>query len=204
MLFLFKIATESISAQHLQRAEQHKQRQTVNEVAHRGHLYVVLQRVVVFIYQFTAQLVRILGRGLPQERCHIVVVRTFTTALIVDKPRVAIVIEHHVACLEVAIQEGIAFLGCQVLCHQSKVGLQLQLVEINLRSLQETVLKIIQVEQYTVHIKLSLWIAVVEFQVACALNLHFRQFANGAAQQFLLFQGVTSSRFASASNGVEE
>ena len=92
MLFLLKIAAESVSTQHLQGTEQHKQRQTIYKVAHRGHLDVILQRVVVLVHQFTAQLVWILSRGLPQERSHIVVKRTFSAALVINKPRIAIVV----------------------------------------------------------------------------------------------------------------
>ena len=90
VFLLLKIATESVGPQHLQRAEQHKQRQAVYKVAHRRHLDVILQRVVVFVHQLTAQLVRIFGRGLPEKRCQVVVVRTLSAALIIDEPGVAI------------------------------------------------------------------------------------------------------------------
>ena len=188
----------------MQRAEQHKQRQAANKVAHRWHLYVILQRVVVLVNQLAAQLVRILCRGLPEERCKVVVVRSFSATLIVDKPRIAVVVEHHIARLEVAIQECVALLCSQILCQQSEVGLQLQLVEVNLRSLQEAVLKVVQVEQHAVNIKLSLRIAIAEVESARAVHLHVRQLAYSALQQLLLLQRVSSASFTTAANGIKQ
>ena len=61
----FKIATETISSQHLQYAEKDEQREPLVEVAFRGNFGVVLQRVVVFGNKLTAKLVGIACRCLP-------------------------------------------------------------------------------------------------------------------------------------------
>ena len=131
----------------------------------------------IFIDQFAAQLMRILGRRLPQERSQIVVIRTLAATLIIDKPRIAIMIEHHVASLELAIKETLAYIISivrKVLRKQAEIGLKLQFVEIDLRCFQETILKIVQVEQNTIYIKLSLRIAVGEIELLCPTNLDIR------------------------------
>ena len=67
MFLMLKISAESVCAQHLQCAEEHEETQSLGEMSHRGHLGVVLQRIIVFIHEFAAQFMRILCRCLPQE-----------------------------------------------------------------------------------------------------------------------------------------
>ena len=65
VLLALKVAAETVCAEHLQRAEEYEEAQTVYEVAQRRHLGVLLQRVVVFGYEFAAQLVAVACRRLP-------------------------------------------------------------------------------------------------------------------------------------------
>ena len=85
MELALEIASETISAQYLQLTEQYEERQTVDEMMRRRHLSKLLHGIVVLVDQFTTNLVRILGRGLPKERGKIVVIRSFATTLEVDK-----------------------------------------------------------------------------------------------------------------------
>ena len=67
MLLTLEIATEAIGSQNLQQTEEHEKTQTVYKMVRLRHLGILLQGVVVFIHQFPAYLMRIFGRGLPQE-----------------------------------------------------------------------------------------------------------------------------------------
>ena len=76
-------------------------------------------------------------------------------------------------------------------------------MEIKFRCLKETILKVIQVEQDTVYIKLGLRIAVAEIKFTSTTYLHVWQFTNGALKQFLFLQRVSSTGLASTANGIE-
>ena len=65
MLLALELSTETVCAKHLKGAEQHEERQTRYEMTGRGHFYIVAQTVVILIDEFSAQLMRILGRSLP-------------------------------------------------------------------------------------------------------------------------------------------
>ena len=205
MELALEIASESVGSQHLQLTEQHEERQTVNEVMGRRYLGKLLHGIVVLIDQFTTDLIRILGRCLPQERSQVVVVRSLATALKVDEIRTALAIQHHIACLKVAIEESLRVISIrQVLGQQSEVCLKLQLVEVNLGSLQETVFKIVEVEEYRVAVESRLGITVVEIQPIGSYNLNLRQLTDGTTQQFLLLQRITATSLTTATNGIEQ
>ena len=112
--------------------------------------------------------------------------------------------QHHIPRLEVAIEEGILLLSRQVLSQETEIGFELQFVEVNLRSLQEAVFEVVQVEEHRVDVKLRLRVAVGEIEFAGPPNLHIRQLADGAFQQFLLSQSVTASSLASSTDSIEE
>ena len=158
---------------------------------------------------------RILRRSLPEERGEIVIVRSLTPTLIVNKERIAIVVKHHIAGLKVAIEETLydgrfhipcreILIGCQVLGKEPEVSLQLQLVKIKLGGFQETVLEIVQVEEHTVLIELCLRITVGEVQSTCSTDLDVRQLTDGTLQQFLLLQRITATCLTTTTNGIEE
>ena len=161
MLLALEVAAETVCAEHLQRAEEYEEAQTVYEVAQRRHLGVLLQRVVVFGYEFAAQLVAVACRRLPEERGEVVVERTASAALEVDEIRFAVGVEHHVARLEVAVEERVDVLGGEVLGEETKVSLELQFVEVETRRLQEAILEVVEVEEHAVLVELGLRIAVL-------------------------------------------
>ena len=204
MFLLFEIATETVGTQHLQRTEEYKQGESVHEMTGRRHLDIVLQRVIVFVDQFTAQLMRILRRSLPEERGQVIIVGTLTTTLIVNKVWIAVVVEHDITGLEVTIEEGIGRLCRQVFGKEPEVGFEFQLVKIKLGGFQETVLEIIQVEEHTVLIELRLWITVREVKFTGATDLDVRQLTDGTLQQLLFLQGIAPSCLPSTFNGIEE
>ena len=52
VLLALKIASETVCSQHLQRAEQNKQRQACYEMMGRGNLCIVLERMIILVNQF--------------------------------------------------------------------------------------------------------------------------------------------------------
>ena len=114
------------------------------------------------------------------------------------------VLQHHVSCLEVAIEESLLLLSRQVLCHQAEVGFQLQLVEVELGGFQEAILEVVEVEEHGVDVESRLGIAVGEIKPAGTSHLDVGQFADGLLQQFLLGKRITASCLASATDGIEQ
>ena len=205
VLLALEIATETIGAQHLQQAEQHKQAQAVDEMVRLWHLSILFQRMIVFIHQLSAHLIRIFGRSLPQERGQVVIVRTTTTTLEVDEVGFAIAVQHDIARLEVTIEETLrVLLGSQVLGQQAEVGLQLHFVEVELGSLQETVFEVVEVEQDGIGVELRLRIAIDEVQFVGTIQLDVRQFADGTTQQVNLLHIVTTTCLTTTTNGIEQ
>ena len=106
--------------------------------------------------------------GLPEEGGEIIIIRAFATTLVIDEPRIAIMVKHHVPGLEVTVEEtlhlghGIIEIGRQILGKKTEVSLQLQLMEVEFGSFQETILEIVEVEENAIDIKLCLRIAVGE------------------------------------------
>ena len=75
MLLSLKIPAEAVSPQHLQCAEEHKERQAFDEVMHRGYFHISAQLIMVDAEQPTTQVGRIFSRSLPQKRSQIIVER---------------------------------------------------------------------------------------------------------------------------------
>ena len=90
MLLALEIATESIGTQHLQGTEEHKETQAMHEMAHRWYLGIVFQRLIVLPYQLAAELEGILGRSLPKEGSQIIIERSLSATLEINKVRIAI------------------------------------------------------------------------------------------------------------------
>ena len=113
--------------------------------------------------------------------------------------------QHHIPCLEVTIEESLSIVGIrQVLSQQTEVGLQLQLVEVYLRSLQKTVFEIVEVEEHRVFVEGGLRIAVGKVKTVGTHHLNLGQLADGAAQQFLFLQRVAATCLTTTTNGVEQ
>ena len=147
---------------------------------------------------------RVAGRRLPQKRGHVVVIRASPPALEVDEPRVAAPVEHNVARLEVAVHETVGALCREVFGKEPEVGLELQLVEIELGGLEEAILEIVEVEQNAVHVELGLRVAVAEVEPAGAPYLYVGQLPDGAHEQLFLVDIVAPSGLPATGNGVEE
>ena len=204
MLLALEVSTETIGTQYLQRTEEDEKTQTVDKMTDRRNLSIVLQRLIIFPYEFTSQLERILCRCLPEERSQIVVERSFTPTLEINKVRIAIFVKHYVASLEISIQETVHLFGSQVFGKKAEISFQLQLMEIKVGGFQKTVLEVIQVEKYAVDIKLGLRIAVVPIHSTCSSELNVGQLANGSLQKFLFLLVVSSASFTSTLDGIKE
>lgn len=95
-------------------------------------------------------------------------------------------VKHHVTGLKVAVEETVNVwqriirIFRQVFCKETEVCFQFQFVEIQFGSLEETVLKVVQVEKHGVYIEFCLRITVGEVQFACSPDLYVWQFADSA------------------------
>ena len=72
---------------------------------------------------------------------------------------IAIVIEHHVACLKVAVEETLGRLGGKVAGEHTKAGFEFELMKVEFGGFEEAVLEVIEVEEHTLFIELGLRIA---------------------------------------------
>ena len=81
----------------------------------------------------------------------------------------------------------------KVFGQKPEVCLELQLVEINLCCLEETVFEIVQVKQDIVCIKLRLRVADIPVHATGSSYLDIRKLSYGSSQQFLLLIIVTSA-----------
>ena len=77
-------------------------------------------------------------------------------------------------------------------------------MEIELGSFQEAILKVIEVEEHAIHIKLSLRIAVGEVESTGTTELDIRQLTDRPAQQFLLLQRITTACLTTAPHGIKQ
>ena len=171
---------------------------------YRWHFNVVLQRIVVFINEFSTQLIRIFRRCLPQERGEIVIEWSFPSALEINETRIALRVYHHIASLEIAIQKAVGLFCRKVLGKESEVCLQLEFVEVEFRWFQKTILEIVKVEQYTVYVEFRLRIAVRPVKSICALHLYCRQLTNCLHEQLLFHLVVSAASLSSAADGIIE
>ena len=69
-------------------------------------------------------------------------------------------IEHHIACLKIAVEETLGRLGREVFGKHAEIGFQFQLMEVKLGGFEKTILKIIEIEKHTLYIKFWLRIAL--------------------------------------------
>ena len=79
----------------------------------------------------------------------------------INKIRIAFGIEHHVASLEIAVEETLeVLLSCEISGKEAEVGLKLELVEVEFSRLKKAIFEIVEVEEHTFDIKLGLWVAL--------------------------------------------
>ena len=63
--------------------------------------------MIILIYQFASQLMRIFRRCLPEKGGDVIIERSFPAALEIYKIWIAGIIEHYVACLKITIEERV-------------------------------------------------------------------------------------------------
>ena len=116
--------------------------------------------------------------------------------MVVDEIGLSIAVEHHIARLEVAIKKALALFRRQILSKKAEVSLQFQLMKFELCGFKKAVFKVVEVEKYTVNIKLRLRITNLPIQSARASYLYVGQFAYNCCKQLFLAHVVPSTRFA--------
>lgn len=106
MGFALEVSAEAVCTQHLHQAEEHEQLQPSVECrpVHLANEWLGMGQIGV--NQPFAQRLWIAGCCLPKERGKVVIDRASASALEVDEARLALRGKHHVACLEVAIEES--------------------------------------------------------------------------------------------------
>ena len=199
--FLLEVAAETVGAEYLHGAKQHKVAEPGHETGF-VHRLVFAQGVDVFVEQFLAETVGIVGLCLPQEGCYVVVDGAFASALEVDKPRFA-VLNQDVAALEVAIHKGGGAAAEQYVGHLLKIIFEAVFLEVEAGGFQEAIFEVIQIPQDAAAVELGLRIAVGEIHPLGSGKLDGGQQAECLAQQlFLVF--IEDAGLASFLNGVEE
>ncbi len=188
MRLLLEVAPEAVSAQHLQRAEQHEVPQRRQELGARdGH--IGFQRIEIRVDEFRLELLGVGRLGLPDERGHVVVDRALPAALEVDEIRLA-VLDHHVPRLEVAVEERVGHAAHQHVGHLVEVLVEFDLAELQARGLEEAVFEIVLVEGDHPPVELRLREAHREVEALRALELEPRQGAHRLDDQHPLGRGV--------------
>ena len=106
--------------------------------------------------------------------------------------------------MEVAIEKRLHLLLGEVVGKHAEVCLQLELVEVDIGGLEETILEVVEVEEHTVGIKLRLGIALCEIQPTSTAYLHIWQLAYCFDEQFFLLYIISPSCLATALERIEE
>lgn len=106
MGFALEVSAEAVCTQHLHQAEEHEQLQPSVESrpVHLANEWLGMGQIGV--NQLFAQRLWIAGCCLPKERGKVVIDRAYAPALEIDEAGFALRSKHHVACLEVAIEES--------------------------------------------------------------------------------------------------
>lgn len=160
--------------------------------------------VHVLVYQFLAETVRIVGLGLPEERSHVVINRSFPSSLKVYQVRFS-VFHHDVPALEVAVHEyRLGFhTSHQGLAEGIEVIFQQIFPEIYARRFQKTIFEVVQVPQDASMVKFYRRIASPEIQPFCPFKLHAGQQPDDLFQQ-VPFCLVKFSRLSSVGDELEQ
>jgi hypothetical protein len=88
-----------------------------------------LQRLKISAEQFVAQFVVVLCFCLPEKRSHIVIKRSATTTLKIDKAGFAVA-DHDIAALKIAVHEGVGMRFKQDIRKQLKIVFEFILLKI--------------------------------------------------------------------------
>ena len=110
-------------------------------------------------------------------------------------------IEHNISGLKIAIKKALTLLCRQVFGKHTEVCLEFKFVEIEFRSFQKAILKVIKVEKHAVFVKFRLRIAVRPVESVGAAYLNVRQFSYGIDEQLLLMLVISATCIAPATYG---
>ena len=186
MRFLFEIATETISSQHLQRTEKDKVTKLAIKIGFVNRL-VFAKSFHILLQQFFTKTIGIFRFRLPQERGYVVIERAFTSSLKVNKPWFAI-FYHHITALKITIHKSSGRTTKQDITHFLEIIFQFILLKLHTGSFQEAIFKVIQIPQNGTLIELRLRITTGKIKSIGPGKLNSRKQTNRFAEQlFLLF-----------------
>ena len=186
MRFLLKIPPETVSSEHLQRAEKNKMTKLTIEIGLVDRL-IFAQGIDILLQQFLTETIGILRLCLPQERSDIIIERPFSSALKVDKPRFT-VFDHHIAALKIAVHKSSGRTAQQHITHLLKVVLQFIFLKFHAGSLKETIFEVIQIPKDRTLIELRLRIATGKVEAVGSGKLYGRKQTDRLTEQlFFLF-----------------
>ena len=185
--FLLKISSKTVCTKHLHRSKQDKMLQILIELL-TIHRHIVLQLVYIFFHQLLTQIWMEVRFSLPQKRSYIIIHRTFSSSLKINKVRHQLLLafrlsfhHHHIARLKIAIHKGTHLTLKQDICQTLKLILQFILLEIQTRSLQKTIFEVVQIPENRAQIKFWLRITLIKIKLLGSHHLQFSQSAHGFA-----------------------
>ena len=192
MRFLFKVTTETVGSQHLQRTEKDKVAKLAIKIGFVNRL-VFAKSFHIFLQQFFTEAIRIFRFRLPQERGYVIIERAFASALKVDKPRFP-VFYHHITTLKITIHESSGRTAEQDIAHFLEIIFQFVFLKLHTGSFQEAIFEVIQIPQNGALVELRLRITTGKIKSIRPGKLNSRKQTDRFAKQlFFLFGKNTGS-----------
>ena len=105
MGFAFVVATEAVSAEHLEGTEEDEVRESLPPSVFSQTWLKLTEFVEILVDEAFTELGGEVGAGLPKEGGDVVLSGTASSALEIDEPGLSVT-DHDVAALEVAVEEG--------------------------------------------------------------------------------------------------
>ena len=155
--FLLYKSSETVGTQYLE----HSEKAEPSESFHKGptvHAHIFLKFGQITLQHLLLKCCRIFCSGMIDKRCHVIIYRSFPSALEVYEIRLGVTY-HHITGIEVPVHEGLTFLSRQPIGKSLELVLQKHFIESQARRLQEAVLEIVQVKKDHPAVKLRLRVA---------------------------------------------
>src|ERR1700752_4990908 len=145
------ISAQAISAQHLQRADEHKAAPCAHEnfAVAGGKLF---EGIEIMCEQGFAKGIGQLRLRLKEQRSHIIRQRAAATALVIYDPRLAFM-QHEVARLEISVQKESSRSAFEQIAQRLEIALEQCFIKRNARRTEETILEIVQVPEHALPVE---------------------------------------------------
>ena len=189
MGLLLEISPESVCSQNLEIAEKDKQTEPTVEKFLIEIRHEAPQGTEIAFEHLLLEIFRITGPGLPDEGSHIIIDGASSSPLEVYEIR-DIVLDHDIPRLEIPVKERLTHVFKKVVLELLEVILEFDLIEIKTRSLEETVLEIIEVEHYHPLAECRFGIAYVPIQPFPATELYPGELFHRGAKKHPFIRGI--------------